>query len=154
MRLADKAFTDRLDHRDAAGHCGFEGDDDALLTGLGEDFVTVNGDQRLVGGDHVLAVLDGLEHQFASDGVAADQLDDDLDFRVAVATSKTSVVVGVPVIWQLGFSVRTAICATSIPRPARRAISSALRFSTLKVPPPTVPSPQMPTLTGFTMNSP
>src|SRR5690606_7484240 len=35
-----------------------------------------------VGGDHVLAVLDGLQDQFAGLGVATDQLDDDVDFRV------------------------------------------------------------------------
>jgi len=76
-------IADRLDHRNAAGHRGLEGDDDALLAGLGEDLVAVHGDQRLVGGDHVLAVVDGLEHQLAGHGVAADQLDDDVDFRVA-----------------------------------------------------------------------
>src|SRR5450830_634811 len=78
-----KAFANRLDHRDTAGHGGFERNDHALLAGLGEDFVTVHGDQRLVRGDHVLAVLDGAEHQLAGNGVAAHQLDDDIDFRVA-----------------------------------------------------------------------
>ncbi|MCY1356691.1 hypothetical protein D9M69_431510 [compost metagenome] len=77
-----EAFADRLDHRDAAGHGGLEGDHDALLAGLGEDLVAVHGDQRLVGGDHVLAVLDGFEDQLAGLGVATDQLDDDVDFRV------------------------------------------------------------------------
>src|SRR5687768_5743214 len=36
-----------------------------------------------------------------------------------------------------------------IARPARRWISSALRFSTSQVPPPTVPMPSSPTLIGF-----
>src|SRR5687767_6057247 len=36
-----------------------------------------------------------------------------------------------------------------IARPARRWISSALRFSTSQVPPPTVPTPSSPTLIGF-----
>ena len=42
----------------------------------------MHGDQCLVGGDHVLAILDGLEHQLLGNGVATDQLDDDIDFRV------------------------------------------------------------------------
>ncbi|MNN33754.1 hypothetical protein D3C81_1475240 [compost metagenome] len=42
----------------------------------------MHGDQRLVRGDHVLAVLDGLHHQIIGLGVAADQFDDDVDFRV------------------------------------------------------------------------
>ena len=32
--------------------------------------------------DHMLAILDGLEHQFLGYRVAADQLDNDVDFRV------------------------------------------------------------------------
>src|SRR4051812_24819210 len=51
-----------------------------------------------------------------------------------------------------------ALSATTvmrIARPARRWISSALRFSTSQVPPPTVPMPNSPTLIGFTeKNSP
>src|SRR5690606_24678050 len=78
-----QAFTNRLDHRDAASHSGFKGNDYALVTGAGEDLVTVHGDQRLVGGHHMLAVVDGFEHQLFGNGVAADQLDDDVDLRVA-----------------------------------------------------------------------
>src|SRR5690606_17010919 len=63
-------------------HSGFEGDDDALLAGLREDLVAMHGDQCLVGGHHVLAILDGLEHQLLGNGVATDELDDDIDFRV------------------------------------------------------------------------
>src|SRR5690606_3335202 len=78
-----QALADRLDHGDAARHRGLEGDDDAPLAGAGEDLVAMHRDQRLVGGDHVLAVLDGLEHQFERQGIAADQLDDDIDLGVA-----------------------------------------------------------------------
>ena len=77
-----QTFTDRLDHRDTTGYGGFEGDDHAFLAGTGEDLIAVHGDQRLVCGDHMLAVVDGLEHQFMGQGVAADQLDNDIDFRV------------------------------------------------------------------------
>ncbi|CFW35473.1 Uncharacterised protein [Bordetella pertussis] len=38
---------------------------------------------------------------------------------------------------------------TSMRRPARRAISSALRASTAQVPPPTTPRPNRPTFIGF-----
>src|SRR5690606_37198326 len=75
-------FADRLDHWNAARHRSLEGDDDALLAGTGENLVAMHSDQRLVGGDHVLAVLDGLEHQFEGQGIAADQLDDDIDLGV------------------------------------------------------------------------
>src|SRR5690606_13428649 len=71
-----------------------------------------------------------------------------------LTSSKTSAVMGVAPVSHFGLVSRAAIWATTMPRPARRAISSALRLSTLKVPPPTVPSPQMPTFTGFTLFTP
>ena len=43
--------------------------------GRTENLVTVNGDQRLVGGDHVLAVGNRGEHQLAGNIVSANQLD-------------------------------------------------------------------------------
>ena len=60
----------------------FERHDHALFLGFGEDFVAMNGIQRLVGRDHMLAVFDGFEHQFPGDGVTADQLDHDVDLRI------------------------------------------------------------------------
>ena len=48
----------------------------------GEDLIAVGGEQRLVGGDNVLAVGDGLEHEFLGYPIAADQLDDDVDVRI------------------------------------------------------------------------
>jgi hypothetical protein len=80
--VARQALADRLDDGDAAGHGGLEGHHHAFELGLGEDFVAVMGDQRLVGGDHVLAVGDGLAHQVAGQIGAADQLDDDLHLGV------------------------------------------------------------------------
>src|SRR2546430_10847030 len=55
----------------------------AVLLRGGEDLGAVGGEQRLVGGDDMLAVADRLEHQLSRDAVAADQLDDDVDLRVA-----------------------------------------------------------------------
>ncbi len=47
-----------------------------------EDLGAVHREQRLVGGDHVLAGRDGLEHQLLGDAIAADELDDDVDVGV------------------------------------------------------------------------
>src|SRR3989338_6194717 len=47
----------------------------------------------------------------------------------------------------------SATTVMRIGRPARRAISSALRCNTVKVPPPTVPIPRSPTLIGFISSS-
>src|SRR5471032_1259461 len=80
--VGGQAFTDRLDHRNSTGHGRFERHDHALLARLGEDLVAMYGNQRLVGGDHVFTVLNGLEHQLAGHGIATNQLDDDIDFRV------------------------------------------------------------------------
>jgi hypothetical protein len=53
-----------------------------LLRG-GENLVAMHGEQRLVRRDHMLAVGDGLQHQFPGDAVAADQFDDDVDLGIA-----------------------------------------------------------------------
>src|SRR5476649_1508491 len=77
-----QALAQRLDDGDAAGHRRLEGHHHALFLGGGEDLVAMHGQQRLVGGDDMLAVGDGLQHQFARQLVAADQLHDDVDVRV------------------------------------------------------------------------
>ncbi len=80
--VGGQAFTDRLDHRNAAGNRRLECHDHAFLARLGKNFITVNGNQSLVRGDHMLAILDGLEYQLAGNGIAAHQLYDDVDLRV------------------------------------------------------------------------
>ena len=80
--VGGQAFTQGFQNRDAAGHRRFEGYVHAVLMGGLEDFVAVLGDQRLVGGDDVLAVLDRGEHQLAGGVGAADQLHQNVDFRV------------------------------------------------------------------------
>ena len=50
--------------------------------GRGKDFVAMGRDHRLVGGDHVLAVGNGTQHQGARRLVAADDLDHHLDLRI------------------------------------------------------------------------
>jgi hypothetical protein len=83
MRLAVRPFAQRLDDRDAAGDSGFESDHDALFLGSSKDLVAVLGEQGLVGGDHVLAVVDRLQHEDPGDVTAADQFDDDVDLGIA-----------------------------------------------------------------------
>jgi hypothetical protein len=76
-----EAFAQRLDDRDATGHGRFERHHHALLLRRREDLGAMHGEQRLVGGDHVLAGRDGFHHQLARDAIAADQFDDDVDGR-------------------------------------------------------------------------
>src|SRR5690606_23435565 len=77
--VAAQALADHLDDADAAGDGGLERHHHAALLGALEDLVAVHGDQRLVGGDHVLAALDGGEHEIVGGALdAADQLDDDI----------------------------------------------------------------------------
>ena len=80
--VGGQAFAQRLDDRDAAGDRRLERDHHALLLRRGEDLGAVRGQQRLVGGDDVLAVGDGLQHQLFRDRIAADQLDHDVDVRI------------------------------------------------------------------------
>src|SRR5207253_791441 len=47
----------------------------------GKNFIAVLRKQRLVRGDDVLAIRNGLENQLARDARAADQFDDDVDVR-------------------------------------------------------------------------
>ena len=57
-----------------------------------EDLGAVLGQQRLVGGDDVLAGRQQIEHGLPGPVDAADQLDDDVDGRVVRAPSRRSVV--------------------------------------------------------------
>src|SRR5690606_24337120 len=83
--VGGQAFAQRLEDRDAAGHGGFKGHVDTLGVCRGKNFVAVLGNQRLVGGNDMLAVGNGLQDQFTRRGGATDQLDEDIDFRVSGA---------------------------------------------------------------------
>ena len=78
-----KALPQRLDDGDAPAYGGFEGDHNVLLLRRREDFVAVHRQQRLVGGHHMLAVLDRREDQILGNCVPADQLDHDVDLGIA-----------------------------------------------------------------------
>ena len=81
--VAGKALAQCLDNRDPAGDGGLEGERDAGLLGAPGKARSVLGDQRLIGGDDVLAAsqrgLDDVERDSIG---AADQLDDRIDFRI------------------------------------------------------------------------
>ncbi len=81
--VGSESFAHRLDDRDAPCHRRLERHHDALAAGGGEDLVAMRGQQRLVGRHHVLTVLDRSERQILGDGVAADQLDHDIDVGIA-----------------------------------------------------------------------
>src|SRR5690606_3293275 len=78
-----QAFAQRLDDRNATGHRCLVGHHHALLPGSGEDLVAVHGDQCLVGGDHVLAVGNGFHDDLQRHVITTDQLDNDVDVRIA-----------------------------------------------------------------------
>ena len=78
--VADQALAQRLDDRDAARHRRLEGEDAAPLLGQRRDLPAVHRQQRLVGGDDVLARAQRRLHQTARHAArAADQLDHDVD---------------------------------------------------------------------------
>jgi hypothetical protein len=74
-----QALAQDADHRDAAAHRGLVVDVDPGVLGGGEDLGAVLGEQRLVGGDHVLAGGDRGQGRVLGEGGAADQLAHDVD---------------------------------------------------------------------------
>ena len=104
--VGGEPLAQRLDDRDATGDRRLEGDHHALLPRRGEDLGTVHGQQRLVGGDDVLAGGDRRQHQFARDARAADQL----DHRVEVASRDQ----GTGVVDDLGTALGDRIRALAI----------------------------------------
>ena len=78
-----QALADRAQDRNAAAHARLEGDVDTALGRGVEDLAAVLGQQRLVRGDDGLAGLDRGEDQAPRRAGAADQLDHDVDARVA-----------------------------------------------------------------------
>ncbi len=80
--VGGEAFAQRLDRRNAAGDGGFERDDHVLLARGREDLVSVQREQRFVGGDDVLAAHDRRQDRFFRDRRSADNLDHDVDVGV------------------------------------------------------------------------
>ena len=80
---ADEAVAHRADDRDAAADGRAEEEVDALLRGEREELRAGLGEELLVGGHDGLARLERLLHELLRDAGAADELDDDVDRRVA-----------------------------------------------------------------------
>jgi len=108
------------------------------------------GQQGLVGRDHMLAGGQRLQHQLLGDAVAADS-STTISISGLASTSRASptTLTPEPTICCARAVSRSATMVISMPRPARRLISSWLRCSTLKVPLPTVPMPNRPTWIAF-----
>ena len=77
-----KTFAQRLDDGDAPGHGGFKRHHHPPGRCRRKNLGAVHGQQGLVGGDHVLAGGNRLQHQRLGHAIAANQLDHDVDVRV------------------------------------------------------------------------
>ena len=80
--IGNQPFLQGLDHRDAAADAGLEADLHPLPGRCRKDVGAFLGKQGLVGGDHMLAGGYRLHDKGLGRFDAADQLDDDIDFRV------------------------------------------------------------------------
>src|SRR5690606_16119681 len=81
--VGGQAFANRLDDWNAASHGGLEHHHHALAAGSIKDLIAVLGQQRLVGGNHVLALADRLHDPLTGCGFAADEFHHDIDIGVA-----------------------------------------------------------------------
>ena len=82
IRFAVKSFAQRLDDRNAACDRRLECEHHAVRACGVEQLVTVPREQRLIGGDDVLAARDRIERKRVRGLVTAHQLDNDVDVRV------------------------------------------------------------------------
>ena len=94
--VAGQALAQRLDDGDSPCDGRLEADRDAVLLRQGENFVAELGDQRLVGGDDVLARANPLLDQLPRHGGAADQLHQHLHVGIAGHLEDVAAHRGVP----------------------------------------------------------
>ena len=80
--VAGQALANRLDDGNASRHRRLECHHHALATSRVEDLVAVQRDERLIGGDHVLSLVDSMQGQFAGDIGSAEKLHNDAHFPV------------------------------------------------------------------------
>ena len=80
--VGGQSLAQRLDNGNATGDRRLERDHHALFLCRCEDFGAVRGQQGLIGGDDMLAIVDGLQYQLFRNRIAADQLDHDIDIRI------------------------------------------------------------------------
>ena len=131
-----QAFAQRLDDRDAAGDGRLERDHHALRARGSKISVPCTASSAFVGRHDVLVARDRAQHELARDAVPPI-----ISAMIAIDGSsttelKSSVICAAPASPPSAASalagLRTAMRVTSIPRPARRLISSWLRPSTVK----------------------
>ena len=77
-----EALTQRLDNGNTAGDRRLKGHHDTLVLCCSKNLVAMHGNQRLVGRHHVLAVGDGLQHQFACRFITTNEFNNYVDIRV------------------------------------------------------------------------
>src|SRR5262249_13541745 len=77
-----QSFLERLDYRNAPADAAFKADSNASVPRRLLDFGAMDGEQRLVGGNHMLASCNRVENQIFRGLVAADKLHDNVDIRV------------------------------------------------------------------------
>ena len=80
--VGNQTLFQSLDHRDTAADAGLKADFNIFSGRGGKDLHAVLGDQGLVGGNHMLAMLYGLQNKGLCRFNTADELDHDVDLRV------------------------------------------------------------------------
>src|SRR5690606_17371823 len=81
--VGGEALAHCLNDRNAAGYRRLKGHHHTMLIGSIENFIAMQSEQRFVGRDYMLALLDGFHYPFAGDGFPADELNHDIDIRIA-----------------------------------------------------------------------
>jgi hypothetical protein len=80
--IAHQRFPNRFYDGHAAAHAGLISQVDAVFGGGGDNRIAVLGQQGLVGGNHMLALGDGIENQLFCDSLTADGLHNDIHRRI------------------------------------------------------------------------
>ena len=80
--IGGQSLAQRLDDGNAARHRRLERNHHAFLLCCGKNFVAVGRKQRLVRGNDMLTVLDGLKYQLSCNGITADQLHYNIDIGI------------------------------------------------------------------------
>ena len=80
--VSHQRFAHRFDDGHAAAHTGLVSQVHPVFGSRGDDRVAMLGQQGLVGGDHVLALVDGLKDHRFGDPLAADGFHDDIHLGI------------------------------------------------------------------------
>ena len=80
--IGAEVLLDGRDDRDPPSDRGLEQNLHPFFNGRPDDFLAMEGQQRLVGRDHMFTVFDGLENKGAGRFIAPDQFDDHIDLGI------------------------------------------------------------------------